>query len=153
MSEPADLQSVVKEIVDANQYMTLATADEDGQPWASPVWFASTDYREFFWVSSPGARHSRNLTVRPELAIVIFDSRQAPGTGEGLYVSARAAQLPEPELDRGLAIYSGVSQARGASAWERSDVLPPARHRLYHARAIEHFVLSARDERLPVAIR
>jgi predicted pyridoxine 5'-phosphate oxidase superfamily flavin-nucleotide-binding protein len=53
MSEPADLQSVVKAIVDANQYLTLATADEDGQPWASPVWFASTDYREFFWVSSP----------------------------------------------------------------------------------------------------
>ncbi|HJV30536.1 MAG TPA: pyridoxamine 5'-phosphate oxidase family protein, partial [Gaiellaceae bacterium] len=150
MSEPADLQSVVKAIVDTNQYMTLATADEDGQPWASPVWFASTDYREFFWVSSPGARHSHNLAVRPELAIVIFDSRQAPGTGEGLYLSARAEQLPEPELDRGLAIFSGISQAKGAPAWERSDVLSPARHRLYHATAIEQFLLSPRDERLPV---
>jgi pyridoxine/pyridoxamine 5'-phosphate oxidase len=151
MSEPADLQSVAKAIVDANRYMTLATADEDGQPWASPVWFASTDYREFFWVSSPGARHSRNLEIRPELAIVIFDSRQKPGTGEGLYLSARAEQLPEHELDRGLAVFSGVSQAQGEPAWERSDVLPPARHRLYHATAIEHFVLSSRDERLPVA--
>jgi peptide subunit release factor 1 (eRF1) len=84
---------------------------------------------------------------------VIFDSRQTPGSGEGLYLSAQAEQLPEPELDRGLAIFSGVSQAQGAPAWERSDVQPPARHRLYHATAIEHFVLSARDERLPVAFR
>ena len=42
-----------------------AVADEAGLPWASPVWFASVDLREFFWVSSPDARHSRNLAVRP----------------------------------------------------------------------------------------
>ena len=153
MNELTDSQSVVKAIINANRYMTLATANEEGLPWASPVWFASTDYREFFWVSSPGARHSRNLAVRPELAIAIFDSRQTPGSGEGLYLSARAEQLHELELDRGLAIFSGVSQAQGAPAWERSDVLPPARHRLYHATAIEHFVLSSRDERLPVAFQ
>jgi hypothetical protein len=29
-----------KEIIDANRYMTLATADAQGTPWASPVWFA-----------------------------------------------------------------------------------------------------------------
>ena len=28
------------EIIDAARYMVLATADEDGLPWASPVWFA-----------------------------------------------------------------------------------------------------------------
>jgi len=44
MNEMPDLQSVVKAIVDANQYMTLATADEDGLPWASPVWYAAADY-------------------------------------------------------------------------------------------------------------
>jgi hypothetical protein len=41
-------------IVDANSFMTLATADADGLPWASPVWFAPAEYREFFWVSDPG---------------------------------------------------------------------------------------------------
>jgi hypothetical protein len=46
-------EAALKAIVDANQYMTLATADEDGLPWASPVWFASIEYRELFWVSSP----------------------------------------------------------------------------------------------------
>jgi nitroimidazol reductase NimA-like FMN-containing flavoprotein (pyridoxamine 5'-phosphate oxidase superfamily) len=144
-----DLQAEAKAIVDANRYMTLATADEDGTPWASPVWFASADYREFLWVSSPEARHSRNLAVRPELAIVIFDSRQAPGTGRAVYIWATAEQVPEPDLDRGLAVYSGVSEAQALPPWNRSDVSPPAKHRLYRATAVQHFVLSSTDERLP----
>jgi nitroimidazol reductase NimA-like FMN-containing flavoprotein (pyridoxamine 5'-phosphate oxidase superfamily) len=152
MSEPSDLQAAVKAIAGANRYMTLATADEDGTPWASPVWYASADYREFFWVSSPEARHSRNLAVRPELGIVIFDSGQEPGTGRAVYVSATAAQVPERDLDRGLAVYSGVSKAQALPPWNRLDVSPPAKHRLYCATAAEHFVLSSTDERLHVEL-
>jgi nitroimidazol reductase NimA-like FMN-containing flavoprotein (pyridoxamine 5'-phosphate oxidase superfamily) len=61
--------------------MTLATADETGCPWASPVWYAAEGYARFYWVSSPEAKHSRNLAVRPRLSIVIFDSRAPVGTG------------------------------------------------------------------------
>lgn len=141
---------LIRTIVGKNTYMTLATADENGVPWASPVWYATLDCREFVWASSPQARHSRNLAARPELAIVIFDSRQSPGTGEGVYVSARAEEVPEADLDRCLAIYSRTSEAQRLRAWTRSDVQGTARHRLYHAIAEAHFVLSARDERLPV---
>lgn len=45
-------------IVEANAFMTLATADADGLPWATPVWFAHVDCAEFLWVSRPEARHS-----------------------------------------------------------------------------------------------
>jgi nitroimidazol reductase NimA-like FMN-containing flavoprotein (pyridoxamine 5'-phosphate oxidase superfamily) len=61
----------VRAIIDANQYMTLATADADGTPWGSPVWYATDDYREFFWVASPDARHSHNLAIRPEIAFLL----------------------------------------------------------------------------------
>ncbi len=146
------MSDAVREIVDANSYMTLATADRDGKPWASPVWYATADCREFIWVSSPQARHSRNLAVRPDVAIVIFDSQQRPGTGEAVYISAQGEQVPEPDLDRCLDIYSTVSRRRGLAAWSRSDVQPPARLRLYHATADEHFLLSSGDERLPVVV-
>ena len=146
------MQSVLKAIVDANRYMTLATADENGLPWASPVWYATVDYREFLWVSSPDARHSRNLAVRPDVGIVIFDSRQTPGSGQGVYLEATAAQVPDAELDRTVAIFSEISRSQGAPAWSRADVEPPARLRLYRAVAAQHFVLSGRDERLPVRL-
>jgi uncharacterized protein YhbP (UPF0306 family) len=149
-SSTADPATTLEAIVDANQYMTLATADRDGRPWASPVWYATADRREFLWISSPAARHSRNLAVRCDVAIVIFDSTQPPNTGEGVYLSATAALLPDDDLDRGIGIYSEASEAKGIAALRRSDVQPPARLRLYHAIATEHFILAGKDTRLPV---
>jgi nitroimidazol reductase NimA-like FMN-containing flavoprotein (pyridoxamine 5'-phosphate oxidase superfamily) len=145
-----ELRARAEAILAANQYMTLATADGEGVPWASPVWYASADHREFLWVSSPEARHSRNIAVRPEVGIVIFDSQQPPGTGHGVYVAAVAAQVPESEVEDGIATFSRISSERGVEPWSRSDVAPPAKHRLYRAVARERFVLSARDERIPI---
>jgi nitroimidazol reductase NimA-like FMN-containing flavoprotein (pyridoxamine 5'-phosphate oxidase superfamily) len=147
-----DSEAALKAIVDANQYMTLATADEGGNPWASPVWFATHDYREFFWVSRPEARHSRNIAGRADVGIAIFDSGQAPGTGQGVYVSAVAEEVPENEVERGIAVFSSISEAKIGSAWEIEHVQPPAHLRLYRATAAEHFVLSSRDERVRVTI-
>jgi nitroimidazol reductase NimA-like FMN-containing flavoprotein (pyridoxamine 5'-phosphate oxidase superfamily) len=63
----AELADVARSVIDANNYMALGTADEAGNPWVSPVWFASEDYRNFHWVSSPDAKHSRNLAAHPEV--------------------------------------------------------------------------------------
>ena len=49
-----DLEASGRSIVDDNLYMVLATADADGRPWASPVYFASEDYTE-----SIGSRRRR----------------------------------------------------------------------------------------------
>jgi nitroimidazol reductase NimA-like FMN-containing flavoprotein (pyridoxamine 5'-phosphate oxidase superfamily) len=152
MTTETDPRSAFEAIVRAGSYMTLATADATGVPWASPVWFASTDCRHFFWVSSPQARHSQNLAVRPELAISIFDSHQPPYTGQGIYVSAIGETVPESELDAGLEVYSGVSRERGLPEWDRSKVVPPAKHRLYRASTIERFILAPDDTRTPVPL-
>jgi len=86
-------RAAARAVIDSNSYMTLGTADESGLPWVTPVWFAHSGYREFLWVSSPEARHSRNLEARPDVSIVIFDSQVSPGDAEAVYVSARAAEL------------------------------------------------------------
>jgi nitroimidazol reductase NimA-like FMN-containing flavoprotein (pyridoxamine 5'-phosphate oxidase superfamily) len=149
MSEPQDLRALARSIVDSNSYMTLATADAAGRPWASPVWYAPRDYREFYWVSSPEATHSRNLAARPQLAIVIFDSHQAGGWN-ALYMSATAEELTD--VDEGIGIFSRRSEERDLRPWTREDVLPPAGHRLYRAIALEQFVLDPHDRRLPVTM-
>jgi uncharacterized protein YhbP (UPF0306 family) len=153
MGRQHDLGAIARHILDSNAYMTLATADEAGRPWASPVWYASEGYGEFFWVSSPEARHSRNIAARPEVAVVIFDSTAPVGAGQAVYVSAIAEELGGADLDRGIQIYSKESVAGGLSEWGLEEVSPPAPYRLYRATASAHWVLDpdgSPDRRVPV---
>ena len=138
----------LRTIIDANRYMTLATAGPDGRPWATPVWFATEDYLQFFWVSKPDARHSRNLAERPELGIVIYDSSVPVGGAQAVYLAAVAEEVAVTGLD----VFNRRGEAQGLRPWTPDDVLPPARHRLYRATAAEHFVLTPSDERLPVSV-
>jgi nitroimidazol reductase NimA-like FMN-containing flavoprotein (pyridoxamine 5'-phosphate oxidase superfamily) len=147
-----DLGAIARDIIDSNLYMTLGTANEDGRPWVSPVYYAHEGYAESYWVSSPEATHSRNLAARLEVAIVVSDSRAPIGSGQGVYVSAIAEELADADLDRGIAIFSRRSESHGASEWTRDDVLPPARHRLYRATAAEHSVLDPQDRRTSVTM-
>ena len=149
MADEHDLGALARSIIDRHRYMTLATADATGLPWVSPVWYAAKDHREFFWVSSPDARHSLNLAVRPQLAIVIFDSNLAGGW-EALYMSAVAEEVAD--VDDAIAVFTRRSEAQGLPAWTRENVLPPARHRMYRAVASEHFVLDALDRRQLVSV-
>jgi uncharacterized protein YhbP (UPF0306 family) len=147
-----DTHSVARRLVASSMYMTIATADPGGRPWVSPVWFAPRSQSEFLWVSSPDARHSRNIAARPEIAIVIFDSTVAVGSAEALYLEAVGEQLAGDELDEAIAIYSAHSQKCGARPWVAADVRAPARFRLYRAVVAARFVLGPGDERLPVAV-
>jgi nitroimidazol reductase NimA-like FMN-containing flavoprotein (pyridoxamine 5'-phosphate oxidase superfamily) len=146
---PEELRAIATSIIDANRFMTLATADGGGKPWASPVWFAPDGNGEFLWVSSPEAQHSRNLAARPEVAIVIFDSHETGGWN-AVYMSATAAELDD--VDDAIVVFSRRSQEQGFGPWSRDDVLPPARHRLYRAVISEHFVLDPHDQRQPVRL-
>jgi hypothetical protein len=131
MTRSHDLAALARTIVDAGLYMTLGTADENGRPWVSPVYYAVEGYAEFLWVSSPEAKHSRNIAARPEVSIVVFDSRVPIGSAQAVYIAAVAEQLTGAELERGVEVFSRRSVVHGAGAWAASDVWAPARLRLY----------------------
>jgi nitroimidazol reductase NimA-like FMN-containing flavoprotein (pyridoxamine 5'-phosphate oxidase superfamily) len=137
----ARLNDLARTIIDSNRYLVLGTADADGHPWVSPVWFASEDYRRFHWVSSPDAHHSRNISARPEVAITIFDSAVPVGGAQAVYMSGRACVLTGTELERGIEVFARVSEADGGSRWGPGDVQPPSLFRLYRADVSEHYVL------------
>jgi nitroimidazol reductase NimA-like FMN-containing flavoprotein (pyridoxamine 5'-phosphate oxidase superfamily) len=150
-----DLAGTAREIIDRSLYMVLGTADEGRLPWVSPVYFAVSDYTDFYWVSLPDARHSRNLASRPEVSIVVFDSSVPIGTGQGVYMTARAEELTGSELERGIEVFSRRSQEHGGKPWNADDVQPPAPHRLFRASATQHWTLDPTakpgDSRTPVA--
>jgi Pyridoxamine 5'-phosphate oxidase len=145
-----DLSARFRTVIDANLYMTLGTADETGSPWATPVYFAHTNYREFVWVSKTGARHSRNIAARPQVGIVVFDSHAPISTGGGVYMAATAELLGD-DREAALAVFSERTVSHGGEPFGVADVEPPSEVRLYRAIATEHWVLDDRDYRRAVS--
>lgn len=137
-----DPGGVVRAIIDASRYMVLATADETGRPWASPVYFATPGYTEFFWVSSPDATHSRNIAVRPQIGIVVFNSQAPLNSGQGVYMPADAEQITGAGIERAIGVFSRRCVAHGEAAWTASDVQGKAPYRLYQAIASGHSILA-----------
>ena len=133
----------------------LATADAAGRPWSSPVYFAHIGFTEFYWVSSPEVTHSRNIAVRPEVGIAVFDSHAEIGTGQGVYMSAAATLVEDGETGRGIGAFSRRSVAHGGREWTSGDVPPVGGIRLYRATADSLWILAKDgqpDHRIPVPL-
>jgi nitroimidazol reductase NimA-like FMN-containing flavoprotein (pyridoxamine 5'-phosphate oxidase superfamily) len=62
VSAREDLGAVARAIIDGNRYMVLGTADADGRPWVTPVYYAPSGYAELYWVSS--RRRTTRVTSR-----------------------------------------------------------------------------------------
>lgn len=145
-------EALVDLILRRTAYMTLATADEGGLPWASPVWFAVGDDRALYWVSRPASVHSQNIAVRPEASVVVFDTNARVGEAQAVYARVRAMQVPDGE---GIAVFSRASVDAGIGPWKVADVTAPAELRLYRADVTELSLLDSqatggRDIRVPV---
>lgn len=151
---------IAREVLDANLYMTLATADASGRPWATPVYFTPDGPARFYWISSPDTRHSRNIAERPEVGIVVFDSRVAVGQAEAVYMAGTAAQVADGELEACALLYSArLPEARRFGA---DELRAPAPFRLYRATITHHDILlrggdpanlRGADDRMPVDLR
>jgi hypothetical protein len=134
-----ELETMARRVLDGNRYMTIATADEDGSPWATPVYFNPDGYRRFYWVSSPEARHSRNLERRREVALVVFNSQVPIGAAEAVYVAAHARSVPDPTPE--LCSIAFRPRFEGVKFFSPEELRPPASLRLYEATATTHYVL------------
>ena len=147
---------IARAILADNQYVVLATADSDGTPWATPVWYATDDNHHLYWISAPAARHSENISVRPDIAMVVFDSTVPPDTGQAVYMIGTARQIADhDDTPHGLEIFSRKSTHRGGRAFTIDHVTGEARNRLYCATVEQHYILdpdSPYDERTSVQL-
>ncbi|MFI5708264.1 pyridoxamine 5'-phosphate oxidase family protein [Kribbella sp. NPDC051620] len=144
-------QETARRIIHANNYLTLSTADQAGRPWASPVYFTPDGGLDFYWVSRPDSRHSQNLTARPEVAIVIFDSQVPVFHAEAVYLTAHAEQVPDADLPPCTEIYR--SRLPELTIFTPEHLQPPNPLRLYRAHATEASVLlndAGPDLRVPL---
>lgn len=131
--------STVGRVLAANRYLVLATADEEANPWATPVFFAPLDADRIVWVSSPDSRHSRNIAHRPAIAITVFDSTVAVGQAEAAYFDARSRPVAPAEIEAALtALNARLPQNKQLS---RDDLDPRGPMVVYQAHLVRRYVL------------
>jgi len=100
VQENNQLVKRTKEIIEKILYITIATSSKDGKPWNSPVYSAYDENYNFYWASWKDNQHSKNIRKNNNVFIVIYDSTVPEGTGEGVYVKAKAYELSnEKEIE------------------------------------------------------
>src|SRR4051794_35544106 len=125
--------------------MTLATADGDGLPWASPVSFAVGDDRALSWVSRPTSVRSHNVAARADVSLVVFDTNARVGEAQAVSARARATtQIPDGD---GIEVFSRASVDAGIGPWTVANVTAPAELRIYRADVTELSLLDPEANR------
>jgi general stress protein 26 len=89
----ADAATDAARIIKAIEYLTIATVDDSGRPWNTPVYSAFDLALNFYWASDRRSVHSANIVRNPNVFLAIYDSTVPAGTGEGVYVRAIASML------------------------------------------------------------
>ena len=120
-----------KKIISEILYITLATSSKGGGPWNTPVYSSYDENYNFFWVSSPESRHSKNIKENNRIAIVIYNSTDPEGTGRGVYIQATAHEvIDEKEIEKALGLLYG---RKNKAPKPITDFLGDSPRRVYQA--------------------
>jgi len=79
----------IKKLLAANLVGTLATVNEDGSPWATPVHVFADD-EALYWFSKDTQQHSINIERDPRVSLALW--ARTEGT-VGAYISGTAEKL------------------------------------------------------------
>jgi nitroimidazol reductase NimA-like FMN-containing flavoprotein (pyridoxamine 5'-phosphate oxidase superfamily) len=84
-------------ILAENLIGSIATVNEDGSPWVSPVHIFS-DEEAVYWFSTEDKQHSQNLDHDPRVSLALFSTDVTKGP-KGVYVNGRAEKLSGQSVD------------------------------------------------------
>lgn len=132
-----DLSKLARNIIEGNQYITIATTDKSGQPWISPVAYTYDKDWNFYFLSMPTSKHCTNISENKHVALAIFDSTQLWGEGVGLQIQAEAIALNIRSYPKAINLYSlrrypygGINTSR-AMKFAKSMVLEGNIYKIY----------------------
>lgn len=100
-----DLNQLARDIITNNEYLTLATTDEAGNPWTCILAYAYDENYSFYFVSLPTAQHSQHITRNSNVSFTIFDSHQDFGKGVGLQGTGVVTEVKNEEFEKVSSVY------------------------------------------------
>jgi uncharacterized protein YhbP (UPF0306 family) len=132
-----NLNKLAKEIIENNQYVTIATTNEKGKPWISPVAYTLDNDYNLYFISMPTSKHGKNIEVNNNIAAAIFDSQQLWGDGIGLQIEAKVEIVKLKDIPRAIKLYAfrkypyGGLNTEKAMHFAKSMVLDGKKYKIY----------------------
>ena len=80
-------------ILSENILGTIATTNEDGSPWGTPIHVFSDD-EAVYWFSFEDKLHSQNIERDPRVSLTLFSPDVSQGP-KGIYVNGHAVKLDD----------------------------------------------------------
>lgn len=115
--------------------MTLATADQGGEPHAAAVYFAADGDLNFYFFSGSHSQHGQDLSFRPTCAVAIYPECHDWQEIRGLQLRGEASPVfPGPVWEHAWSVYQAkfpfVSEMRELVARNHFYMFVPAWVRL-----------------------
>jgi uncharacterized pyridoxamine 5'-phosphate oxidase family protein len=85
-----------QEILNENILGTIATVNEDGSPWSTPVHLFS-DEKAVYWFSYEDKIHSLNIERDARVSVTLFSSDASRGP-KGVYLNGRVTKMNVDEM-------------------------------------------------------
>ncbi len=113
------MEEKARRIISKNLFMTLASVSMDGEPWSTPVFYATdSTMKKFFWYSRKDTVHSQNIKSNTKVTASLF-SLDGEDAMTGVYLKGYAHEVEETELDEAIAAYI----AKAAQTDEEKELL------------------------------
>jgi nitroimidazol reductase NimA-like FMN-containing flavoprotein (pyridoxamine 5'-phosphate oxidase superfamily) len=81
----------IEQILKNNLVGAIATINEDGSPWVTPVHIVSDD-EAVYWFSKETVQHSLNIARNPKVSLTLFSSDLSRGP-KGVYINGQVEKL------------------------------------------------------------
>lgn len=88
-------KKILREILEEQNYLCLATANKAWLPWASPLAYVCGDDFSFYFISHIDALHSKNIRENREVSFSIYDSDQTMRSAFGIQASGFAEPIDD----------------------------------------------------------
>ena len=101
-----EMRPILREFLRGHSTLALATVGDAGRPQVSPLFYASDDDFNLYWISNPDSRHSANIKAWNDVAATIY-AQTWNWTGiKGVQLEGDALYVDEDaERQRALALY------------------------------------------------
>jgi uncharacterized protein YhbP (UPF0306 family) len=132
------LAAMTGRLLDESTLCAIATVSSGTRAHVNTAYFAWGPGFEVVWLSSPEARHSRNIRANPSTAIAVYRSTQRwGGSDRGIQLFGRARELRGRDARAAETLYAARFKAYGGDLVDyRFYRLRPRRMKLFDEHAL-----------------